>query len=73
MKIPAKVQAASQSLIDMFGGHIKHSGTYKGSDVYALILPEDVTIGLPYAYLYKDGEVEELSGDVALYILNLLN
>lgn len=69
MKTPAKVKAAAQHIVEMYGDHIEHLGQYQGAEVFYYHYPEDITAGYCPVYLYKDGEVDELTGEIAYIVL----
>ncbi len=67
---PQIVKDAASYLIEMFGDNFDYLGKHEGADVYVYHFSEEVTAGFPPVYLYKDGAVEELTGDVASYFLD---
>lgn len=69
METPSKVKAAARYLTEMYGDHVEHLGQYQGAEAFYYHYPEDVTAGYCPVYLYKDGEVDTLTGEVANYIL----
>lgn len=71
MQIPVQVIEAASMLRRMYGEHVEYLGEYQGAQAYYYRFPEDVTAGACPVYLYKDGTVERLSGDVAAYVLDL--
>lgn len=70
METPAKVKAAAQYLIDMYGDHVEHLGQYQGAEAFYYHFPEDITAGFCPVYLYKAGEVDELTGEIAYNVLS---
>lgn len=69
-QIPQIVKDAASDLIEMFGDNFDYLGKYEGADVYMYHFSEEVTVGGPFVYLYKDGAVERLTGDVAFCFLD---
>ena len=56
MKTPQAVKDAAKFLTDMYLTSYYHVGEYNGYEVYTLRFKEEVCIGLPEVYLYKEGE-----------------
>lgn len=69
MKTPAKVKEAARYLIEMYGDHVEYLGQYQGAETFYYHYPEDITAGYCPVYLYKNGEVDELTGEVAYNVL----
>lgn len=69
METPSKVKAAAQYLIDMYGDHVEHLGQYQGAEAFYFRMPDDIDAGFPYAYLWKDDKVTEITGFDALHLL----
>lgn len=68
--IPTVVKDAAQGLIELCNGKIAYLGQYNDSEVYCYKPIEDIEIGFPTIYLYKDGEVVEISDFLALDIIH---
>lgn len=69
-QIPQIVKDAASDLIEEYGDNFDYLGKYEGADVYVYHFSEEVTTGFPPVYLYKDGAVERLTGDVAFCFLD---
>lgn len=69
MEIPSKVRQAAQYLVEMYGNHVEHLGTYRGAEVFYYRFPDDVTAGFPPVYLIKDDKIKEVGGFEALEII----
>ena len=65
--IPESVKAAAKSLIDMYGDNFSYMGIYDGAEAYV-----DSCTGFPFVYLLKDDIVTEVSGYIALHIIDLI-
>ena len=72
MEIPQSVQKAARERMSLTGGRIVLLTVINGADIYALSYDEEMTIGLPEYYVYKDGKVEVVSGVKALEITSQL-
>lgn len=70
MQIPVQVIEAASMLRRMYGEHVEYLGEYQGAQAYYYRFPEDVTAGFPWVYLLKGGEVTEISGYLALEIID---
>ena len=70
--IPAQVKKAAAELIEVYGDSIVYIGEYSGSEVYLFQFPEDSSTGFPFVYLLGDNKVTEVSGGIALDIIDLL-
>lgn len=70
MKIPKKITQTARHLIDLYGDHVEYLGKYEMTEVFYYNFPDDITAGFSPVYLYKDGNVEELTGDVASNFLD---
>lgn len=69
MRTPQAVKEAAKSLTDEYATKYYHIGPYKGYEVYTLRFLEEVFIGYPEIYLYKEGEdVICLRGDMVFDI-----
>ena len=73
MEIPEQVLRLASKDIRMephIGGELTYFGRYEGKDVYSFSYKEDVTIGLPTAYLWDGKEATSVSdGMEALNII----
>lgn len=69
MDIPSKVIRAAQYLVEMYGDHLEHLGTYRGAEAFYYRFPDDVTAGFPPVYLIKDDKLKEVGGFEALEII----
>lgn len=69
METPAKVRQAAQYLVEMYGDHVEHLGTYRGAEVFYYRFPDDITAGFPPVYLMKGDELREVGGFEALEII----
>jgi hypothetical protein len=56
MRTPQAVKDAAKFLTDGYATKYSHLGQYNGYEVYTLRFLEEVCIGLPEIYLYKEGE-----------------
>lgn len=70
--IPAQVKKAAAELIEAYGDSIAYIGEYSGSEAYLFQFPEDSSTGFPFVYLLSDNKVTEVSGNIALDIIDLL-
>lgn len=70
MRTPQAVKEAAKFLTDSFATKYYHIGPYKGYEVYTLHFLEEVFIGYPEIYLYKEGEdVICLQGEMVFDIM----
>lgn len=72
MKVPAEILAAASEEIAEYGEHFRLMGELNGKQVYAFKFPNDVLLGFPFLYLYKDHKVDFITGREALMILRSL-
>lgn len=72
MNVPEAVKKAAKYLIDSYDSDIDYLGKYEESDVFVFNFSEPACIGYPSVFLYKDGKVEEITDEPALYIIGLL-
>lgn len=72
MKIPDSVKNVAKTLIDRYGGTLNYLGEYEGADAFVFQPNEELVIGYPHVYLFKEGKVEEITEEPALYIIDLL-
>ena len=71
MRTPQAVKDAAKELTEMYETKFVHLGQYKGYEVYTLHFLESVCIGLPEAYLYKEGErVKTVWGEEVFQIMD---
>lgn len=71
-KIPQIVKDAAKDLIEIYGDKFDYLGKFEGAEAYAFSFPEDSCTGFPFVYLVKDDKVEEISGFLALDIIDSL-
>ena len=69
-KIPQIVKDAAKDLIEIYGDKFDYLGKFEGAEAYAFSFPEDSCTGFPFVYLVKDDKVEEISGFLALDIID---
>lgn len=72
MTIPEPVKIAAKGLIDIYGSDFDYLGKYEEADVYMFKFPADSCTGYPFLYLVKNGRVDEITAEPALYIIDLL-
>lgn len=70
MKIPEKIIQTARHLIDLYGDHVEYLGMYGMAKVFYYHFADDITAGFFPVHLYKEGNVEELTGDVASNFLD---
>ena len=70
MNIPSQVMKAASELRAMYGEHVEYLGEFQGAQVYYYHYPDDIDVGFPSVYLLKGGELTEISGHLALEILD---
>lgn len=71
MRTPQAVKDAAKFLTDSYKTQYSHLGQYNGYEVYTLRFLEEVIIGLPEVYLYKEGEeVITVFGENAFEIID---
>ena len=56
MRTPQAIKDAAKFLTDDFATKYNHLGQYNGYEVYTLQFLEEVCLGFPEIYLYKEGE-----------------
>ena len=56
MRTPQAIKDAAKFLTDDFATKYNHLGQYNGYEVYTLQFLEEVVIGFPWVFLYKEGE-----------------
>lgn len=56
MRTPQAVKDAAKFLTDDCDTKYRHVGQYNGYEVYTIDFLEDVTIGFPWVFLYREGE-----------------
>lgn len=56
MRTPQAVKDAASFLTDDCSTKYRHVGQYNGYEVYTIHFLEDVIIGFPWVFLYKEGE-----------------
>lgn len=58
-RVPDAVLKAAAPELAQYAGTVVYLGQYKGADAYCIhFTAEDLTIGIPCAYLYQNGKVE---------------
>lgn len=62
MNIPEAVINAAHDMLERYGGALEYLGDDDGQKAWLLRLPDDLDIGFPFLYLYKDGEAIEVTG-----------
>ena len=62
MNVPEAVKNEARGMIEQYGGHLEYLGDVDGQKAWLLRLPDDLTIGFPHLYLYKDGEAMHVTG-----------
>lgn len=62
MNIPEQVKTEAKEFIKQYGESFKYLGNIEGQEAYLFLFPEEITIGFPFLYLLKNGEVIEVSG-----------
>lgn len=72
MEVPAQIKTAAKSLIDVYGSAFDYLGKYESKDAFLFHFPEDLCVGFPFLYLFKDDQVTEITGTEALNILDRL-
>lgn len=70
--IPRAVIEPAKSLVEQYGAHFSYLGRYENADAYVYEFPEDSCTGFPFVYLLGDNKVTEVSGGIALDIIDLL-
>lgn len=56
MRTPQAIKDEAKFLTDICPTKYRHAGQYNGYEVYYIEFLEPVCIGLPWVFLYKDGE-----------------
>lgn len=72
MNIPSQVMNAASELREMYGEHVEYLGEFQGAQAYYYHYPDDVTAGVCPVYLYDGTTVDEVTGDIAMNILDSL-
>lgn len=72
MNIPSQVMNAASELRSMYGEHVEYLGEFQGAQAYYYHYPDDVTAGVCPVYLYDGTTVDEVTGDIAMNILDSL-
>ena len=69
MRTPQAVIDATKALTVEYASKFYHIGHYNGYEIYTLRFLEEIIIGLPEIYLYKEGEdVITVQGHEAIII-----
>lgn len=71
MEIPEEVKKEAHDLIKQYNGSLEYLGDVEGQKAWLLNVPDDVTIGFPFLYLYKDGEALTVTGMEVFNFINL--
>lgn len=79
MRTPQAVKEAAKFLTDDCATKYRHVGQYNGYEVYTIDFLEDVTIGFPWVFLYKEVEdvielnskIEEQEKEIEKYRMRL--
>ena len=69
----AVIRAASGYLKDYPGSELVSLGKYNGADAFYVAMPDDVIVGYPPVYLFKDSTVKLVYGSRALDIISSLS
>ena len=62
MNVPEQVKNEARPLIEQYGDSFDYLGNREGQEAYLFRFPDDATVGFPFLYLFKDGEVMEVTG-----------
>lgn len=62
MNIPEQVIKEAGNMMEQYGGNLEYLGDVDGQKAWLPRLPDDLVIGFPFLYLYKDGEAIEITG-----------
>ena len=71
MIIPEEVKNEARYMMEQYGGHLEYLGDADGQKAWLLRFPEDVAVGFPFLYLYKDGEAVEITGPSVFGFIDL--
>lgn len=71
MNVPEQVKNEASYMMERYGGHLEYLGDVDGQKAWLLRLPDDLTIGFPHLYLYKDGEALHVTGSSVFEFLSL--
>jgi hypothetical protein len=69
--IPRAVIETAKSLVEQYGAHFSYLGRYENADAYVYEFPEDSCTGFPFVYLLEGSTATEITGEIALHIINL--
>lgn len=72
MNIPSQVMNAASELRAMYGERVEYLGKFQSAQAYYYHYPDDVTAGVCPVYLYDGTTVDEVTGDIAMNILDSL-
>ena len=73
MDIPMAIQTAAAPFMEGIpGAHISNLGESEGAEVFFIEAGEEVSIGLPITFLYKDGKAKRAPDVKALNLLATL-
>lgn len=62
MNVPEPVKNEARRLIERYGDSFDYLGSHEGQEAYLFRFPDDAVAGFPFLYLFKDGEVMEVTG-----------
>lgn len=61
-RVPDAVLRAAKDVLSQYDGTVEYLGQYKGADAYGIhFTAEDLTIGIPRVYLYKNEKVKTVT------------
>lgn len=70
MNIPEQIKNEARLLIEQYGDSFEYLGNYEGQDAYVFQFPENSDTGYPFVYLYDGKNVDEITGPLALDIID---
>ncbi len=70
MEVPKAVLRAAGQLVTQYGPNFRLLGQYGDRDAWQFVFPENDYTGFPFVYLHKDGDAEEIGGELALDIVS---
>ena len=69
MKIPKPILKQASYLVSRFGNQLRYRGKLDGSQLWQFCFPDDMVVGLPVLYQYKNGKVTQMDGERAAELL----
>lgn len=72
MNIPEQVKNEARLLIEQYGDSFEYLGKFEGQDAYVFKFPEESDTGYPFIYLYDGKKADEVTGPLALDIIDSL-